>query len=112
MDSSYYRDKLVIADHLDSYTNMKADSNADEIVITKLRALMEKHSNCLTEDEFDYVTDFNWKTSNLYVLPKIHKSKIIIDTIKESDTPYLHMPIPSDLKGHPVMRDRPPQLNI
>ena len=41
MDSSYYRDKLVIADHLDSDTYMKADSNADEIVITKLRALME-----------------------------------------------------------------------
>ena len=103
MDSSYYRDKLVIADHLDSDTYKKADSKADEFVMAKLRALMEKHSNCLTEDEFDYITDFNWKTSNLYVLPKIHKSRIIIDTIKETDSPYLHIPIPSDLKGRPVI---------
>ena len=33
---------------------------------------------------YKYVTDFDWKTSNLYVQPKIHKNNTIIEKIKIS----------------------------
>ena len=103
MDVSYYRDKLVIADHLNSDTYAKADIDSDQKVMRDLRTLMEKHRLCLKDKEYDYVTDFEWKSSNLYVLPKIHKSKVIIDAIEKNNSSYLHIPIPVDLKGRPVI---------
>ena len=64
---------------------------------------MVKHQHCLTKKEFSYVVDFEWKTSNFYALPKIHKSKQIIDKLRHCDSEYIEMSIPSDLQARPVV---------
>ena len=64
---------------------------------------MEKYRHCLKEKEFSYIVDFDWKTSNFYALPKIHKSKKIIESVQNCHSAYLEMPIPSDLKARPVV---------
>ena len=43
------------------------------------------------------MTDFELKTSNFYGLPKIHKSKILINEIKKSNSTYVKMTLPVDL---------------
>ena len=47
--------------------------------------------------------EFKWNTSNLYVLPKIHKSKPIIDQITSSHNDYAEMTPPQGLKGRPII---------
>ena len=42
------------------------------------------------------------KSSNFYILPKVHKSKKIIEEISESNNICVNMQPPEDLKGIPI----------
>ena len=64
---------------------------------------MTKHEKCLTKKEYQFITDFDWKSSNIYVQPKIHKSKEIIEKVKNHNNIYLEMTPPADLKGRPII---------
>ncbi len=96
MDKSYYRDTLVLHGHLNTSTYFKASSNEDEIVMKNLKSLIKKHNVTLTKKEQNFITDFDLKSSNFYVLPKIHKSKEIIEKIKSSNNKFINMLPPSD----------------
>ena len=50
-----------------------------------------------------YILNSNWKSSNFYVLPKIHKSNEIIEEVNESNNICLNMQPPEDLKGRPIV---------
>ena len=50
-----------------------------------------------------YILNSNWKSSNFYVLPKIHKSKKIIEEINVNQSICLNMQPPEDLKRRPTV---------
>ena len=50
-----------------------------------------------------YILNNNWKSSNFSVLPKIRKSKKIMEEINESNNICLNMQPPEDLKGRPIV---------
>ena len=50
-----------------------------------------------------FITNFDWKTSHLYVLPKIHKSKDIIEKVTQANTELIEMQPPSTLKCRPIV---------
>ena len=52
--------------------------------MVNLAELIKRHSACLTEKEIDYVKNFEWKTSELYMLPNVHKCKSILEAFEES----------------------------
>ena len=103
MDSEFYRNKLVITDHLNTNTYAKVDINCDHRVSKLSKLLMMKHKQCLTTKEVEYITDFDYKSSNFYVLPKIHKSTSIIEKVSQNNSSYIHMDVPNDLKGRPIV---------
>ena len=72
MNTDYYRDKLVMSDHLNSNAYEKVEINSDTEIISKLKELVDKHS-CLTVNEKNYLKDYEWESSELYVVPKIQK---------------------------------------
>ena len=53
-------------------------------VMKKLRNLVRNYEDSLTEKKGDYIINFECKSSNLYGLPKVHKSKFIQQICKES----------------------------
>ena len=63
--------------------------------------LLGKHKDCLTKHEYSYTT--YWKTSNFYVLPKIHKCKAIIEAIKKEQKAYIVLEPPNALKCRPII---------
>ena len=73
------------------------------INLRKLKSLTKKHGKCITKKEFTYNTDFDWQRSNIYVQPKIHKNKAIIDAMKRSKEEYLELDPPQDLKARPII---------
>ena len=77
MDKEFYRNKLVLQDHLHQATYETTSNDIDKIVFRKQKVLMEKHKECLTDKEFKFITDYEWKSSNFYVNPKISKCKEI-----------------------------------
>ena len=103
MDKDYYCGTLVMKQHLSTSTYQKIDSNSDKGVFNNLKILIKKHESCLTKNEMKYVLNSNWKSSNFYVLPKIHKSRKIIEEINENHSICLNMQPPEDLKGRPIV---------
>ena len=51
------------------------DSNKDKFIISKINKLCNEYDKILTKKEIDYLINFDYKTSNFYGLPKIHKSE-------------------------------------
>ena len=58
-----------------------------------------------------YILNGNWKSLNFYVLPKVHKSKKIIEEINETNNICLNMQPPEDLKKKSIIGgpNSPPQ---
>ena len=73
------------------------------LLMKNLKKLIKKHENSLTTKEQDFITNFEWKTSNFYVLPKIRKSKEVICHIKSFDQDFVKMLPPKDLKSRPMI---------
>ena len=77
-----------------------------------LKLLTKKHESCLTKNELKYILNSIWKSSNFYVLPKVRKSKKIIE-INERNNICLNMQPPKDLKGRLIVDElNPPSQGI
>ena len=104
MNTKYYRDKLVLGDHLLTDSYEKVSQDRDETVMDQLKELVDRHSSCLTKKEKEYMINEEWRTSELYVLPKVHKSKSIIEAISRARTDVINdVTDPEDLKGRPIV---------
>ena len=68
----------------------------------KYKKFLQKFKSQLTEKEFDYLLNFEIKTSNFYGLPKVHKSKQINEKCKSTNSGYVEITDQiSDLKLRP-----------
>ena len=102
MDKEYYIDK--INDLLkDSGTYKTLSENGDEKVMAKLKKCVNQHKSILTKKEIDYLTKFEFKTSNFYGLPKVHQSSRIKESVMEMKTEYIECSCPEDLKMRPIV---------
>lgn len=102
MDSDYYENKMQEMLE-DASTYEKLDQNIDRSIMNKVCTLVGKYQANLTKREISYLTKFDYKTSKFYGLPKIHKSKAIIDAINQQKTEYIKIPRPADLKFRPIV---------
>ena len=103
MDSEFYRNKLVLNDHLNQPTYERTVKDADKEVFRQQCRLIDQHRNCFTEQEYKYITKFEWKSSLFYVNPKIAKCNEISERIQASSSVYLKMAPPLSLKGRPII---------
>ena len=79
------------------------EENPHKEIMKKYRTLMKQHETELTKKEFDYLTNFECKTSNFYGLPKIHKSKEINDACTSSTSKYIEINPPDNLTFRPIV---------
>ena len=103
MDKVFYRDQVILQDHLCTEIYVKVKPNADTVCFFKLRELMHQYQDCVTDKEFKYITNFDCSTSNFYGLPNIHKFKSIIQEVQQCNSAYLHIETLNDLKVRPVV---------
>ena len=87
----------------DSSTYKEVQTDQISKVMNKIKALISKHGNNLTDKEIDYLTNFEMKCSNMYGLPKVHKSKEITEAIKTCSSEYVDIKSPSDLTFRPIV---------
>lgn len=103
MDTDFYKDKLVLKDHLLQPTYELSPDASDKKVFKEVITLMKLYKDCLTNKEFKYITDYTWKSSNFYVQPKINKCQEIKKVITDSNCVYIKMAPPESLKGRPII---------
>ena len=102
MDKQFYCEKM---EKLlkDETTYKEIGENIDATVHRKTKALIDKHSFELTSKEIDYLTNFEYRTSNMYGLPKIHKSQEVKDKVKEHPVNCITITHPSDSTMRPII---------
>ena len=93
LNPSFYKEKVLSILNNGKYTPLVG--NVDHVTKRALNKLIKKYSTCLTDKERSAISTFDYKTTNLYGLPKIHKSKVIASATQK--TLYLHLPNPQDL---------------
>ena len=103
MNVDFYHNKLVMTDHLNTDAYKKVEAKSDIKVKEKLDDLIEKHLQCLTKNEINYCKTYECKTSELYVLPKVHKCKSILAKIPNNSGDVLHLVDPPDLNARPII---------
>lgn len=103
MDKTFYQTKIqeLLSDS-ENYAEL-TNGNKDGAIIRKIEKLLKKFEHETTKKEKEYIKNFVWKTSNLYGLPKIHKSKEIKEAINEKNTEYIKLSAPSELKMRPIV---------
>ena len=86
----------------DKETYKKFDKNIDNKTMTVIEKLTEKYKEELTKKEIEYLTGCQNKISNLYCLPKVHKSKIIGNTVKNNIAEVTELQNPQDRIFRPI----------
>ena len=69
----------------------------------KYRSFLNKHKTELTDKEFDYLVNFECKSSNFYGLPKIHKNKKITEACAVVTSNYVELKPPNYLTFRPIV---------
>ena len=102
MDREYYKEKIqTMLEDPQSYRPI--DKNIDKKTMSKISELCEKNNTVLTKKEVEFLTNFSPRTSNLYGLPKIHKSEEIKNSIRTQKSEYVETHNPKDLKFRPIV---------
>ena len=84
-------------------TYQELNGNIDKKINKKITKLTQKYHKQLTQKEIEYSTKFKYKTSQLYGLPKVHKSNIIKREIQNNPSEYIEVHQPGDLKIRPIV---------
>ena len=104
MNKEFYERKLIMADHLsDSSTYAKVNEDADKKTMRNLTKLVKKHEKCFTKGEKTYVLDPDWKSSEFYIRPKIHKCEAILEEVRREPRNVINIKDAPDLVGRPII---------
>ena len=103
MNKEYYKDLVeTILNDETYYTKLSTSPEKD--LLLKYKKFLQKFKSQMTEKEFDYLLNFEIKTSNFYGLPKVHKSKQINEKCKSTNSGYVEITDQiSDLKLRPIV---------
>ena len=102
MDKQFYQEHIDKMLQNNEYYK-QLEENPHKEIMKKYRTLMKQHETELTKKEFDYLTNFECKTSNFYGLPKIHKSKEVNDACTSSTSKYIEINPPDNLTFRPIV---------
>jgi len=102
MERDYYCHKIL--DMLkDEELYNSADDRGDGITRKLIDDLITNHGDGLMDEEIAYLTNFTHQTCFFYGLPKVHKSSIIGEAIKQQKCEYIEVENPEDLKFRPIV---------
>ena len=102
MNTDHYV-KMIMNQLNDSTTYRITKANCDNKVMTELDKLVKRYNKLLTKQEAEYLSTFSYITSNFYGLPKIHKSTMIAEAIKNQNCDCINLLEPDDLKLRPIV---------
>ena len=88
MPPPFYWDMCL--NHLNNTEYYEKVTNDPSLLLQgKVNDFTEKYKPVLTNKEYEYLKTFNYKMANLYMLPKLHKSKRVNEIISEHPLEYI-----------------------
>ena len=95
LDPDYYSN--LVMEKLNTPNFELLVSNTDYTTMVKLCSFVRRYSRMLTPKEKRAITDFDYKSTSIYAVPKIHKSKLIKDALINCTSNCLLLRRPCDL---------------
>ena len=86
-----------------SYYRMLNDTDLSNIVQQQVMQFADNYKPMLTLKEHKYLTKRKHKISNLYVLPKLHKSKRINEIIQQQQYEYINIKENIIVEARPIV---------
>ena len=83
LDTEFYRDKLVLHDHLNTDTYEIVPSSTDNKVMKNLNLLINKHKKCLYEQEITYINNKNGNQAAYMSHQRYTKAKLLLKCAKQ-----------------------------
>ena len=68
-----------------------------------MKNLLNKHKNIFADKYFKYLNEADYNKSNFYGLPKIYKSRLIANAIKEQNSELTNINNLQDLNVRPIV---------
>ena len=96
-------ERMVYSQIHDEGTYKCLDSNKDRNIQTALTKLIKKYKDSFTDTEYKCLISSNFKPSQFYGLPKIHKSKILAEETIKQNNEIINFKEPNDLKLRPII---------
>ena len=73
MDGKYYKEKVMALINDDTTYKEINNENIEKEIFSKIKRVVRKYADHPTEKEMEYLPNFEYKSSNIYGLPKVHK---------------------------------------
>ena len=70
---------------------MLNDADPSNVIQQRVTQFLDKYKSMLTIKEYKYLTKRKHKISNLFMLPKLHKSKEINEIIQKQQCEYINI---------------------
>ena len=102
MDGQYYSEKVTEILKNEEIC-FSLTENIDDKVTQKVKNLTQLYDTKLTEKGIRYLADFDYRTSNFYGLPKVHKSRLIITETLSTKSKLKEVNRPHDLTFRPIV---------
>ena len=80
LDPDFYEN--LVMEKLNTPNFEKLARNTDHFTMAKLSSLTRRYSQMLTPNEKRAIVGFDYKSTTIYAVPKLHKSKLIKEAIK------------------------------
>ena len=84
---------------------MLNDTDPPNIAQHRVKQFPDKYKPMLTLKEYNFLTKKKHKISNLYMLPKLHKSKRINEIVQKQQCEYINIEENIIVKAHPIVAD-------
>ena len=102
MVKQYYKERILeMLSDREAYAELK--ENEDKKIMKKNNHLTKQYQQELTKKEINYLQNFAPRTSNLYGLPRIHKSQGNASAINKQRSTYIKVLPPTDLPFRPIV---------
>ena len=95
LDPDFYSN--LVLEKLNTPNFEKLVRNTDYFTMVKLNSFVRRYTHILTPNEKRAITNFDYRSTNIYGVPKIHKSSLIKDAIPGCSGVCLNLKRPSDL---------------
>ena len=87
----------------EQYYRCLFENDPSLIVNEKIINYANKCSSILTDNEYEYLINDNYKLSNFYMNPKLHKSKELNKIIENQNSEYINITKNLQIEGRPIV---------
>ena len=87
----------------EEYYECIQDNDPSPLLKNRIIAYAKKYKNLITGNEYKNLTQKTYKISNLYMLPKLHKSKEFNNIIMAKNSEYINVDKTLTIEGRPIV---------